>query len=109
MGSNEETKACKPEISSSAAPDQANVHVYPDWAAMQAYYGPRMAVPQYFNSAVASGHAPHPYMWGPPQHMISPYGAAYAAAVYPHGGVYAHPGVSLVRPFHLFEFVSPES
>lgn len=94
MGSSEEAKACKPEISSSPAPDQANVHVYPDWAAMQAYYGPRVAVPPYFNSAVASGHAPHPYMWGPPQHMMPPYGAAYAA-IYPHGGVYAHPGVPL--------------
>lgn len=26
-----------------------------------------MALPPYYNSAVASGHAPHPYMWGPPQ------------------------------------------
>lgn len=31
----------------------------------QAYYGPRVAVPAYFNSAVAPGHTPHPYMWGP--------------------------------------------
>lgn len=34
---------------------------------LQAYYGQRVNVPPYFNSAVASGHAPHPYMWGPPQ------------------------------------------
>lgn len=33
----------------------------------QAYYGPRVPMPQYYNSAVASGHPPHPYMWGPPQ------------------------------------------
>lgn len=33
----------------------------------QAYYGPRVNIPPYFNSAVAAGHAPHPYMWGPPQ------------------------------------------
>ncbi|KAJ9539299.1 hypothetical protein OSB04_032032 [Centaurea solstitialis] len=70
---------------------QTNVHAFPDWAAMQAYYGPRMAMPPYFNSAVASGHAPPPYMWGPPQHMMPPY-----AAMYPHGGVYPHPGVPLV-------------
>ncbi|XP_057495209.1 common plant regulatory factor 1-like isoform X1 [Actinidia eriantha] len=92
MGNSEETKPSKPEKTSSPPPDQANVHVYPDWAAMQAYYGPRVAVPPYFNSAVAPGHAPHPYMWGPPQPMMPPYGAPYAA-IYAHGGVYAHPGV----------------
>ncbi|XP_076897202.1 common plant regulatory factor 1-like [Bidens hawaiensis] len=101
MGSCEETKACKPEKSSSPPPppqpqpehQQVGVHAYPDWAAMQAYYGPRMAVPPYFNSAVASGHAPPPYMWGPPQHMMPPY-----AAMYPHGGVYPHPGVPIASP-----------
>ncbi|XP_024993194.1 common plant regulatory factor 1-like isoform X2 [Cynara cardunculus var. scolymus] len=92
MGNCEETKSCKPEKSSSPPPEhqQTSVHAYPDWAAMQAYYGPRMAMPPYFNSAVASGHAPPPYMWGPPQHMMPPY-----AAMYPHGGVYPHPGVPL--------------
>ncbi|XP_076957446.1 common plant regulatory factor 1-like isoform X2 [Bidens hawaiensis] len=100
MGSCEETKACKPEKSSSPPPQpehqQAGVHAYPDWAAMQAYYGPRMAVPPYFNSAVASGHAPPPYMWGPPQHMMPPY-----AAMYPHGGVYPHPGVPIASPMSI--------
>ncbi|KAA8516134.1 hypothetical protein F0562_019313 [Nyssa sinensis] len=101
MGNSEEGKPCKPEKPPSSAPDQANIHVYPDWAAMQAYYGPRVAVPPYFNSAVASGHAPHPYMWGPPQAMMPPYGAPYAA-IYAHGGVYAHPGVSLaVTPLSM--------
>ncbi|KAI3681838.1 hypothetical protein L6452_36643 [Arctium lappa] len=92
MGNCEETKACKPEKSSSPPPEhqQTGVHAFPDWAAMQAYYGPRMAMPPYFNSPVASGHAPPPYMWGPPQHMMPPY-----AAMYPHGGVYPHPGVPL--------------
>ena len=33
----------------------------------QAYYGPRVNMPPYYNSAVATGHAPHPYMWGPLQ------------------------------------------
>ncbi|KAK4352920.1 hypothetical protein RND71_028438 [Anisodus tanguticus] len=47
--------------------DQSNIHVYPDWAARQAYYGPRLVVPLYVNSVVAPGHAPHPYMWGPLQ------------------------------------------
>lgn len=93
MGNSEDGKSCKPEKPSSPAPDQSNLHVYPDWAAMQAYYGPRVAVPTYFNSAVAPGHTPHPYMWGP-QPMIPPYGTPYAA-IYAHGGVYAHPGVPI--------------
>lgn len=94
MGSSEDAKSCKPEKSSSPAPDQTNFQVYPDWAAVQAYYGHRVALPPYFNSAVGSGHVPHPYMWGPPQPMMPPYGAPYAA-IYAHGGVYAHPGVPL--------------
>ncbi|RDY06664.1 Common plant regulatory factor 1, partial [Mucuna pruriens] len=73
--------------------NQPNIHVYPDWAAMQ-YYGPRVNIPPYFNSAVASGHAPHPYMWGPPQPMMPPYGPPYAA-FYSHGGVYTHPAVAI--------------
>ncbi|KAK8611975.1 hypothetical protein V6N13_132009 [Hibiscus sabdariffa] len=94
MGNNDEGKS-KSEKSSSPVPtDQANIHVYPDWAAMQAYYGPRVTMPPYYNSVVASGHAPPPYMWGPPQPMMPPYGAPYAT-IYPHGGVYAHPAVPL--------------
>lgn len=38
---------------------------------VQAYYGPRVTLPPYYNSTVASGHAPHPYMWGPPQVLTS--------------------------------------
>ncbi|GAB4844555.1 Common plant regulatory factor, variant 2 [Ancistrocladus abbreviatus] len=94
MGNSDEAKSSKADSkSSSLAAEQCNAHVYPDWAAMQAYYGPRVALPPYFNSAVASGHPP-PYMWGPPQPMMPPYGAPYAA-IYPHGGVYAHPAVPL--------------
>ncbi|XP_021653791.2 common plant regulatory factor 1 isoform X2 [Hevea brasiliensis] len=80
MGNKEEGKSSKPDKSSSPAP--------------VAYYGPRVALPPYYNSAVASGQAPHPYMWGPPQPMMPPYGAPYAA-VYSHGGVYAHPTVPI--------------
>ncbi|KAK2650132.1 hypothetical protein Ddye_017621 [Dipteronia dyeriana] len=99
MGNNEDAKTIKSDKSSSPAPpDQGNVHVYPDWAAMQAYYGPRVAVPPYYNSAVASGHAPHPYMWGPPQPMMPPYGAHYAAIYSHHGGVY--PAVPLGSHSH---------
>ncbi|XP_022858779.1 common plant regulatory factor 1 [Olea europaea var. sylvestris] len=99
MGNSEERKSVKPEKSSSPAMDQSNVHVYPDWATMQACYGPRLAVPPYFNSAVAAGHAPPMYMMGlPPQSMLRPYGAPYAA-FYAHGGVYTHPGVHLAGSF----------
>ncbi|XP_055810864.1 transcriptional activator TAF-1-like isoform X2 [Solanum dulcamara] len=98
MGNNEDGKSCKPEKLSPTAPDQSNIHVYPDWAAMQAYYGHRVAVPPYINSAVAPGRAPHPYMWGPLPPMMPPYGIPYAG-VYAHGGVYPHPGVPIVsRP-----------
>ncbi|KAI8024969.1 Common plant regulatory factor 1 [Camellia lanceoleosa] len=77
MGNSEETKPSKP--------DQANnIH---------AFYGARVVVPPYFNSAVASGHAPHPYMSGPPQYDATL--RAFYAAIYAHGGVYAHPGVTL--------------
>ncbi|KAL3369071.1 hypothetical protein AABB24_009731 [Solanum stoloniferum] len=95
MGNIEDGKSSTPEKSFSTAPDQSNFHVYPDWAAMQAYYGHRVAVPPYVNSAVAPGHAPHPYMWGPPPPMMPPYGTPYAG-VYAHGGVYPHPGVPIV-------------
>ncbi|KAF8026950.1 hypothetical protein BT93_E0011 [Corymbia citriodora subsp. variegata] len=95
MGNNEETKSSKSDKSSSpVTPDQTGIHVYPDWTAMHAYYGPRVALPPYYNSAVSSGHGPHPYMWGPPQPMMPPYGAPYAA-IYSHGGVYGHPAIPL--------------
>ncbi|KAF8026952.1 hypothetical protein BT93_E0011 [Corymbia citriodora subsp. variegata] len=96
MGNNEETKSSKSDKSSSPVTpqDQTGIHVYPDWTAMHAYYGPRVALPPYYNSAVSSGHGPHPYMWGPPQPMMPPYGAPYAA-IYSHGGVYGHPAIPL--------------
>ncbi|XP_023875517.1 common plant regulatory factor 1 isoform X4 [Quercus suber] len=108
MGNNKEGKPTKSEKQSSPArldqtnqTSQTDIHVYPDWAAMQAYYGPRVAIPPYYNSTMASGHAPHPYMWGTPQPMMPPYGAPYAA-IYPHGGVYAHPPVTLaVTPMSI--------
>ncbi|TMW88538.1 hypothetical protein EJD97_018425 [Solanum chilense] len=98
MGNIEDRKSSTSEKSFSTAPDQSSFHVYPDWAAMQAYYGHRVVVPPYVSSAVAPGHAPHPYMWGPLPPMLPPYGTPYAG-VYAHGGVYPHPGVPIVsRP-----------
>ena len=101
MGNSEDGKSIKTEKPSSPVTtdqtnqtNQSNIHVYPDWAAMQAYYGQRVNIPPYFNSAAASGHAPHPYMWGPPQPMMHPYGPPYAS-YYSHGGVYTHPAVPI--------------
>ncbi|XP_017627587.1 G-box-binding factor 3-like isoform X2 [Gossypium arboreum] len=95
MGNNDEGKSSKSDKSSSPVPtDQNNIHVYPDWAAMQAYYGPHVNMPPYYSSAVASGHAPPAYMWGLTQPMMPPYGAPYAT-IYSHGGVFAHPAVPL--------------
>ncbi|XP_039027366.1 common plant regulatory factor 1-like isoform X2 [Hibiscus syriacus] len=94
MGKSDEGKSNSEKSSSSVQTDQANIQAYPDWAAMQAYYGPRVAMAPYYNSAVAAGHVPPPYMWGPPQPMMSPYGTPYAT-MYPHGGVYAHTAVPL--------------
>ncbi|XP_044494516.1 common plant regulatory factor 1-like isoform X2 [Mangifera indica] len=97
MGNNEDVKSSKSDKSSSPA-SQGNIPVYPDWAALQAYYGPRVAIQPYYNSAVASGHAPPHYMWSP-QPMMPPYGAPYAA-IYSPGGVYAHPAVPLASHPH---------
>ncbi|KAJ4955466.1 hypothetical protein NE237_012249 [Protea cynaroides] len=92
MGNNEAGTPSKSDKASPPAQEQINVHTYPEWANIQAYYGPGVTLaPPYFNSAVATGHAPPPYMWGPPQPLMSPYGAPYAT--YSHGGVYAHPAV----------------
>ncbi|KAL9245397.1 hypothetical protein vseg_019058 [Gypsophila vaccaria] len=100
MGGSDDGESSKSDKSSPPATgtEQNNFHVYPDWAAMQAYYGPRVAMPSYYNPAVASGHLPPPYMWGP-QPMMSPYGTPYAA-IYAGGGVYAHPAVPLGTPAH---------
>ncbi|KNA08201.1 hypothetical protein SOVF_164610 [Spinacia oleracea] len=106
MGSSDNVKSPKSEKTSPPATEHNGVHMYPDWAAMQAYYGPRVALPPYFNSAVAPGHPPPPYMWGPPQPMVPPYGAPYAA-IYAPGGVYAHPAIPLASQAHGQEVAPP--
>lgn len=70
--------------------DQPAPCPYPDWSAMQAYYGPGVLPPTYFAPAMAAGHPPPPYMWGPQPMMPPPFGTPYAA-MYPHGGAYPHP------------------
>ncbi|XP_078431648.1 G-box-binding factor 3-like [Wolffia australiana] len=93
------TTSSKAEKASSAVQEQSGVQQFPDWAAMQAYYGPGIAMPPHYfgTTTVASGHAPHhPYMWSP-QPMMPPFGTPYPA-IYPHGGVYPHPSSPLTAP-----------
>ncbi|XP_072951509.1 G-box-binding factor 3-like isoform X1 [Typha angustifolia] len=98
MGRTEAANPPNSDKSSSPVQDKPAVHPYPDWAAMQAYYGPGMMPPPYFNPAVAPGHAPHPFMWGP-QPLLPPFGSTYAA-IYPPGGAYSHPSVALGSYMH---------
>eukprot|EP00262_Sarcandra_glabra_P018249 TRINITY_DN6482_c0_g1_i1.p1 TRINITY_DN6482_c0_g1~~TRINITY_DN6482_c0_g1_i1.p1 ORF type:complete len:429 (+),score=97.52 TRINITY_DN6482_c0_g1_i1:307-1593(+) len=99
MGSTEAGTPSKSEKASSPVQEPFNVHAYPDWTAIQAYYRPGVSLPPpFFSSAVTSGHAPHPYMWGP-QPLMPPYGTPYAA-IYSHGGVYTHPSVPLGSHSH---------
>ncbi|XP_062232184.1 common plant regulatory factor 1-like isoform X2 [Phragmites australis] len=74
--------------------DQPAAYPYPDWATMQAYYGPGVLPPTYFAPAIGPGHAP-PYMWGPQPIMPPPFGTPYAA-MYPHSGAYPHPIVPMM-------------
>ncbi|XP_077229791.1 common plant regulatory factor 1-like [Tasmannia lanceolata] len=101
MGNSEAGTPPKSEKASSPKQEQNNIHAYPDWAAIQAYYGPGVSL---FGSAVASGHAPHPYMWGP-QPLMPPYGNPYAA-MYSHGGVYAHPSMPFASHPHIHGITS---
>ncbi|CAM0953723.1 unnamed protein product [Alopecurus aequalis] len=71
--------------------DQPAPCPYPDWSAMQAYYGHGVLPPAYFAPPMAPGHPPPPpYMWGPQPMMPPPFGTPYAA-MYPHAGAYPHP------------------
>eukprot|EP00249_Psilotum_nudum_P021673 c28196_g2_i4 orf=451-1602(+) len=68
---------------------------YAEWAAaFQAYYGSSATPPPpvYYPSTVLPGLQPHHYMWGG-QALMSPYGTPppQHTALYPYGGIYAHP------------------
>lgn len=79
-------------------PPTSTAMLYPDWAAaFQAYYNSGTAPPPppaYFHSSVASSPQPHPYIWGG-QPLMPPYGTLPPpyAAMYHHGGMYAHPSM----------------
>ncbi|XAR55110.1 hypothetical protein NMG60_11030508 [Bertholletia excelsa] len=96
MGSTGDMTSPKSGKATSSKHEQKNIHLFPDWATMQAYYGPRVPIPpSYLNSPVLPGHVPHPHVWPPPQHLVSPYGVPYST-IYPPGVVYAHPPVPIV-------------
>lgn len=93
------TAASTKEVPAAPAPAAAAAAAatppYPDWSSsMQAYYGGGGAPAPFFASTVATP-ASHPYLWGG-QHPFSPYGTPVPyQAVYPPGGVYAHPSMAM--------------
>ncbi|KAK9678238.1 hypothetical protein RND81_11G198300 [Saponaria officinalis] len=98
MGAAEEQTPPKPTKSSS--PAQETPTTMPPYAAewsrsMQAYYNAAAAAP--FYASTVQSQAPHPYIW-PGQHpMMPPYGTPiHYPALYPPGGVYAHPNIGTI-------------
>ncbi|KAL0431269.1 UNVERIFIED_CONTAM: G-box-binding factor 1 [Sesamum radiatum] len=97
MGTGEEstpTKSSKPASSAQETPITPTTPAYPDWSSsMQAFYGAG-ATPPFFASTVASP-TPHPYLWGSQHPLMPPYGTPVPyPALYPPGGVYAHPNMA---------------
>ncbi|GFP85293.1 g-box-binding factor 1 [Phtheirospermum japonicum] len=100
MGAGEEstTKSSKPASSTQnlqEVPITPNTPAYPDWSSsMQAFYGAGATPSPFFAPTVASP-TPHPYMWGGQHPMMPPYGTPVPyPAMYPPGGVYAHPSMA---------------
>ncbi|XP_057481760.1 LOW QUALITY PROTEIN: G-box-binding factor 1-like [Actinidia eriantha] len=96
MGAGEEStpaKLSKPTSSAQETPATPSYPSYPDWSSsMQAYYGAG-PTPPFFATTVASP-TPHPYLWGGQHALIPPYGTPVPyPALYPPGGVYAHPNM----------------
>jgi len=87
------------EQSSTTAPGAVN----PDWSGFQAY----SPIPP--PGFLASSPQAPPYMWGV-QHIMPPYGTPPHpyVAMYPHGGIYAHPSMPPGSyPFSPFAIPSP--
>ncbi|KAB1214602.1 G-box-binding factor 1 [Morella rubra] len=96
MGTGEEGTPAKPSKPASSSQEIPTTPSYPDWSSsMQAYYGPGATPPPFFASTVASP-TPHPYLWGSQHHLMPPYGTPVPyPALYPPGGVYAHPNMTM--------------
>lgn len=92
---NTPTKSSKPASTAPEAPVTPTTPAYPDWpSTMPAFYGAG-ATPPFFASTVASP-TPHPYMWGGQHPLMPPYGTPVPyTALYPHGGLYAHPNMPM--------------
>lgn len=92
MGTGEESTPAKPSKPNSSTQETPITPPYPDWSSsMQAYYGAGATPPPFFPSTVASP-SPHPYLWSSQHPLMPPYGTPVPyQALYPPGGVYAHP------------------
>ncbi|PON36326.1 Basic-leucine zipper transcription factor [Parasponia andersonii] len=95
MGTGEENAASKPSKPASSTQEIPTAPSYPDWSSsMQAYYTAGATPPPFFASTVASP-TPHPYLWGSQHPLMPPYGTPVPyPAIYPPGGVYAHPNIA---------------
>ncbi|KAA8531831.1 hypothetical protein F0562_006452 [Nyssa sinensis] len=95
MGAGEESTPAKPSKPTASTQETTSMPPYPDWSSsMQAYYGAG-ATPPFFASTVASP-TPHPYLWGGQHPLMPPYGTPVPyPALYPPGGVYAHPSMAM--------------
>ncbi|XVF59584.1 hypothetical protein PTKIN_Ptkin07bG0287700 [Pterospermum kingtungense] len=95
MGTEEESTPAKPSKPTASTQEIPTTPAYPDWSnPMQAYYGAGAAPPPFFASTVASP-TPHPYIWGGQHPLMAPYGTPVPyPAIYPPGGVYAHPNMA---------------
>ncbi|KAF3951299.1 hypothetical protein CMV_023035 [Castanea mollissima] len=111
MGSSEMDKQAKekepktPPVTTTAQEQSTTTTtgaVNPDWSGFQAY----SPIPPH--GFLASSPQAPPYMWGV-QHIMPPYGTPPHpyVAMYPHGGIYAHPSIPGSYPFSPFAMPSP--
>ncbi|KAL5538043.1 hypothetical protein UlMin_045736 [Ulmus minor] len=112
MGSSEMDKPAKnkekdsktpPPITQEQSSTTSTGAVNPEWSGFQAYS------PMPPHGFMASSPQAHPYMWGV-QHIMPPYGTPPHpyVAMYPHGGIYAHPSMPPGSyPFSPFPMPSP--
>lgn len=93
MGSSETDKPAKepktppPPSTQEQSLATSTATVNAEWPGYQAY----SPIPPH--GFLPSSPQPHPYMWGV-QHIMPPYGTPHPyMAMYPHGGMYAHPSI----------------
>ncbi|XP_038888152.1 bZIP transcription factor 16-like isoform X3 [Benincasa hispida] len=109
MGGSEMNKSTKEESKTTPAttqeqsPNTSTGTVNPEWSGFQAYSP--IPPPGY----LATSPQAHPYMWGV-QPIMPPYGTPPHpyVAMYPHGGIYAHPPMPPGSyPYSPFAIASP--